>query len=216
MSESGRRLLTEGLGIPVLSVYGANEAFHIGFECGQGSGYHLNVDLVPLRIVDPDGHDLPHGESGEVVISNLVNRATVLLNYRLGDIAAVRPSRCPCRRTLPVLSFIEGRTDEWIVSRSGQALHPEAVRKAFADEEEIWEHQIAQVTPSHFQLTLVADRNSDREAMTARLAQKFERRLGEGTTISVSFVESIPRTQGGKLRAVLGMRPEQEVTVGNR
>lgn len=216
MSEPGRRLLSQTLGIPVVSIYGANEAFHVGFECERGTGYHLNVDLVATRIVDGQGREVAEGESGEVVVSNLVNRATVLLNYRLGDIASVRPSRCPCGRSLPMLSFIEGRTDEWIVSESGRMLHPEAVRKLFTDEEEIWQHQIAQVTRSHFQVTVVADPRSDRQAMQARLAEKFAGRLGAGTTISLSFVESIPRTEGGKLRAVLGMDATPEVTLDAR
>jgi hypothetical protein len=53
--------------------------------------------LPPWRTPDPR-------TSGEVVVSNLVNRETVLLNYRLGDVAASLPDRCPCGRSLPLLS----------------------------------------------------------------------------------------------------------------
>lgn len=207
MSGSARRLASETYGVPVLSVYGAIEAFHIGFECDRNVGYHLNADLVPLRLVDPEGRDVPQGESGDVIVSNLVNRATVLLNYRLGDVASFLPGACACGRTLPLLSFIEGRTDDWIESSSGEALHPQTVQSLFTDEEEIWQYQVEQVTPSRYRVAAVAADAADREAIRARLAEKFVRRIGAGTVIELTFVDAIPRTPGGKVRSVLAMRP---------
>jgi phenylacetate-CoA ligase len=209
MSDSARRLISQTMGIPVLSAYGAIEAFHIGFECELGVGYHLNVDLVPLRVVDPEGRDLPAGESGEVIVSDLVNRATVLLNYRLGDIASTLPFECPCGRSLPLLSFIEGRIDDWVRSASGEVVHPQAVRSLFTEEEEIWQYQAVQVAPSHFEAAVVVRDGCEREALRERLAVKFARRLGEGTTVEVAFVDAIPRTPGGKVRAVRRVDAEQ-------
>jgi phenylacetate-CoA ligase len=206
MSASSRHLLTETMGLPVLSSYGAVEAFHIGFECERNLGYHLNVDLVPLRVVGQNGHELEQGESGEVILSNLVNAATVLLNYRLGDVASIQPFRCPCGRSLPLLSFIEGRTDDWIESASGEKLHAQAVRTLFTDEDQIWQYQVAQVTSAHFHVTVVSKDGADREAMCARLAEKFARRIGAGTTLDVSFVDAVARTAGGKTRVVVGGR----------
>ena len=55
------------------------------------------------------------------MVSNLVNRGTVLLNYRLGDVAAKLDGRCACGRTLPMMSFLEGRSDEWILEHLGAA-----------------------------------------------------------------------------------------------
>jgi len=71
------------------------------------------------------------GESGDVVVSNLVNRATVLLNYRLGDIARKLSRTCPCGRSLPLLSFPEGRNDEYLQLASGKVMHPQSVRTVF-------------------------------------------------------------------------------------
>lgn len=133
MSPVVRRLIADKMGPTVLSVYGAVEALQIGFECEHGLGYHLNVDVVPLRIVGPSGEEQAVGEVGEVIVSNLINRATVLLNYRLGDVASLQRPRCPCGRSLPLLSFIEGRADDWIQSAAGGTLHPQAVRTLFSD-----------------------------------------------------------------------------------
>jgi len=105
LSDSTRRLIQDRFGIPVFSAYQANEALKIGFECEHHTGLHINIDLYPLRVVDLACHDLPVGETGYVVVSNLVNKGTVLLNYQIGDLAALLPQPCTCGRTLPLLSF---------------------------------------------------------------------------------------------------------------
>lgn len=211
MSDSARRIATDVLGIPVLSVYGAIEAFHIGFECEENVGYHLNLDLVPVRIVGADGGELPPGESGDVIVSNLVNRATVLLNYRLGDLASLLPARCRCGRALPLLSFIEGRTDDWIEAPGGEVLHPQTIRTLFTDEEEIWQFQVEQVTPSHYRVGVVVAENADHEEIERRLAQKFVGRIGPGTTIDAAFLAAVPRSPGGKVRSVVAMNRAQAI-----
>lgn len=202
MSSAARRLIAKSMKLPVVSAYGAVEALHIGFECDQGLGYHLNVDLIPLRIVGSNGDEKPPGETGEVVVSNLVNRATVLLNYRLGDVAYVQPLRCPCGRSLPLLSFIEGRADDWIQTSSGETIHPQAVRTLFTDEDDIYQYQVRQVEPGNFEVDVVVKHGIDREQMRDRLAHKFVCRLGSRTVVRVSFVDAVQRTQGGKVRVV--------------
>ena len=59
LSPGARRMLSEQLGIAVLSVYQAIETPQIGFECEMHRGHHLNVDLCPVRIVGAEGQDLP-------------------------------------------------------------------------------------------------------------------------------------------------------------
>ena len=126
-SPAVRSLITENFGIAVLSGYGSYKAFGLGFECPAYLGFHINVDLYPMRLLDPGGREVPKGEPGEVVICNLVNRGTVLFNYRLGDLAAWLPGPYPCGRRLPLLSFIQRRVADWLQTPSGRCLHPEAV-----------------------------------------------------------------------------------------
>src|SRR5688500_17537960 len=88
LSDSARRMISERFGVTVLSSYQAIESGQLGFECERHRGYHLNMDFCPVRLVDADGRDVPDGGSGSVLVSDLTNRATVLLNYRLGDVAS--------------------------------------------------------------------------------------------------------------------------------
>ena len=200
LPDADRALIEEDLGIPVLGRYQAVEALKIAFQCGAGPWMHVNEDLYPVRIVDEAGNMVPDGEPGQVVVSNLVNRATVLLNYRLGDRARRLPGVCPCGRTLPRISLPEGRLDDWVTLPSGEVLHPQAVRSLFTDEIRVWEYQVIQEAPSRFRVNLVIDPEADTEELGRRIESKFTARLGPETTIAIAFVGALTRTPGGKVR----------------
>lgn len=203
LPESTRSLLAEEFGVCVLSAYQAAEAFKIGFECEQHAGYHLNVDVYPVRILDRAGHDVQPGESGEVIVSNLVNRATVLLNYRLGDIAHLLTGACACGRTLPLLSFIEGRTDDWVVLTSGGTTHPQSVRSLFTNEPAISQYQVVQQSPEHFTVAIVGVTHDD--GIADRVRRRFRERFGEVVRTDVDFVDAIEPSAGGKIRPVISL-----------
>lgn len=203
LGESGYRLIHEHFGIPVLSTYQANEAFKIGFDCPCHTGLHLNIDLYPLRIVDSAGCDLPAGQTGEVVLSNLVNRGMVLLNYRLGDLAAMLDTPCPCGRTLPLLSYPPGRSDDKVLLPDGRWLHPQAVRTVFTTEAEVFQYQIVQHTPSRFDVKVITAPGADQAVIKTRVKKEFRTRFGPDVQVEVRFVDSIDRTRGGKFRPVI-------------
>ncbi len=202
LSDTIRRLITEEFGIHVLSGYLAVEALAIAFECEQHRGMHLNIDLNPVRIVDAKGRTLPPGEPGEVVVSSLVNHATVLLNYRLGDVAALLPDPCPCGRSLPLLSFPQGRSDDLMELPSGRVVHT-AIANVFNVEPDIWQFQVVQQTPTHFRMSLVVAHTCDREQLQRRVSTKLADILGEEGTMEIEFVDAIARTAGGKHLALI-------------
>lgn len=205
LHEPVRRLIEEEYGIPVFGMYQANEALKLGFECECHTGLHLNVDLYPLRIVDGDGRDVPVGQSGEVVVSNLVNRATVLLNYHLGDYATKLPDPCPCGRTLPLLSFPPGRTDDRLTLPDGQTIPPQVIRNVFVGERAVRLYQVVQHEPARFSVRMVVASDADRDALTGRLRSGLARWFGDDVRMTFEFVDAIERTPGGKWRPVISL-----------
>jgi len=206
LSPVARRVIEEDNGIPVFGTYQAIEALKVGFECERHRGFHLNADLYPVRIVDAEGRDVPAGESGEVVVSNLVNRGTVLLNYRLGDLAALLSEPCGCGRSLPLLSFLEGRADDVIALPSGRVVHPQAVRALFIDEPGIAGYQVTQEAPTRFAVAIVPASGVDRSALRERVAAVLGERLVDPVTIDVAFVEALARAPSGKVRPIVALR----------
>jgi phenylacetate-CoA ligase len=171
---------------------------------------HLNIDLCPTRIVDERGKDLPAGESGEVIISNLINRATVFLNYRLGDVATLLDEPCSCGRTLPLLSHVEGRRTDWLELSSGRRVHPQVLPAIFKYQQGIWQFQVVQETPARFRINLVADEVVDRSETNKRVAAELASALGEEVQVDVQFVQAIPRTPQGKVRTVISLLRGQD------
>ena len=203
MLSPGGRERIESFGRLVSTTYQEVETGRLGFECERRAGFHLNVDLVAVRVVDDAGRDVPPGVAGELVVSNLVNRATVLLNYRLGDLATIAPDPCLCGRSLPLLSALHGRNDEVITLPSGRVVHPQALRMVFMDEEQVWRYQIVQETPGRFSVAVVADHGVDRSRLRERVAAGLAARLADPVTIEVTFVEAIARTAGGKVQPIV-------------
>jgi phenylacetate-CoA ligase len=203
ISAGARRMLREALGIEVLSGYGAVEAPLIGFECIRHRGFHLNVDVCPLRIVDADGRDRPPGESGDVVISDLANRTTVLLNYRLGDVAALIPEWCDCGISLPLLSDLQGRSHEWVEGHDGRPIHPQRIALPFSRDEEVWGYQVKQLAPGRFTALIVPASGADGGLIRTRVRERFASMVGPDESVEISLVDSLPRTPGGKVRRVV-------------
>ena len=165
----------------------------------------MNVDFCPVRIVDGEGRGVTEGEEGDVVVSDLTNRATMLLNYRLGDVAASLPGRCPCGRGLPMISFLAGRRVEWLTSAAGHPLHPQLVKMLLRTESEVRRYQVVQPAPGRFELALVVAPGCDRAALAARLSDRFADRLGQGTQATVTCVEDLPRLPGGKVAPIVAL-----------
>jgi phenylacetate-CoA ligase len=203
MVEPARRRIERDHGIPVISSYGSVEAFHIGFQCETRGAYHLNVDLYPLRIVDDGGEEAPIGESGEVVISNLVNRAMVLLNYRIGDLARRLPGGCECGRSLPLLDSLIGRNDEWIDLGGGRRMGAVALASAFNREPHIRQYQLRQPTLGEVEAVVVASDEADRAAIRSRLRPSLEAGLERELKVSVSFVDALEGPAHGKRKVVV-------------
>jgi len=123
MPDPDRRLIEDEFGVPVVSTYQAIEALRLAFQCEHRQGWHINLDQVAVRVVDEAGNPAGPGGTGEIVISNLINRATVLLNYRLGDVVTLGRSPCPCGRTLPTIERIAGRADDLVIRPGGRVVH---------------------------------------------------------------------------------------------
>lgn len=203
MSDGGKTFVEKEFNVPVLSVYDAIESFKLGFVCEARRGFHIHEDLCHVRIVDANGSDLPLGEKGEVVISNLVNRGTVLLNYCLGDLASLSIERCPCGRTLPLLSTLEGRVEDIIFPAEGGFVHPRAVWTLLSQRNEIVRYQLIQYKPDQFELKLVTVDHQPHRQVVEDIVAGLRRLLGESSEIETTFHESLEPEKSGKFRPVI-------------
>lgn len=203
MADADRALIEDDLGIPVVSSYQADEALRLGFQCELRRGFHLALDDVAVRVVDGGGRTLPAGERGEIVVSNLTNRATVLLNYKLGDLVTLDADPCPCGRTLPTLARIEGRADDLVALPDGDVRHPIALLHALQSVPGVVGVQVVQEEVARFTLRAVCAAGTDWPPTAERLRQTLAATLGHPLSVDAVRVEELPREAGGKVRAVI-------------
>lgn len=71
-----------------------------GFACGHSWGVHLREEEYGVDIVDHEGHSLPAGEIGEIV---LYPRENPELRYSLGENARLEIRTCKCKSSAPRL-----------------------------------------------------------------------------------------------------------------
>ena len=207
ISAAVRRALQDEYGVQVFSGYQAIEAFKMGFECDQHNGYHINDDLYPLRIVTEQGDDCPPGVEGEIVLCNLVNHATVLLNYRMGDLAARLTEPCPCGRHLSRISYVQGRTNDMLTDVHGRQVERIRLLGPLISIPGVLEYQVHQSAWDRVRVQLVTAPNFARDPAVARITEAAQLALGPEAQVEVAFVAQIDRTVGGKLRSVINEVP---------
>lgn len=192
-----RAVIEKGFGTPVFDRYGCREVMLIGAECQRHSGLHLNVESVFVELYR-GGRPAPPGTAGEVLLSDLHNRAMPLLRYRNDDIATARVGVCPCGRGLPLLASVEGRVLDMIVGTSGRIVAGEA-----------FVHLLKDYPIERFQVHQRADRSTTvriipgrafRAHRTTEIDQRLRTILGEDASLSVEVVNDIPLTISGKHR----------------
>ena len=188
-------------GVLVLGVYQSVEAMRMGFECGHGPRLHLNEDIAPIRLVDEEGRDVEPGRPGEVIVSNLVNRGTVLLNYRQGDVGLREPGSCRCGRTLPLMTLLQGRSDELLVLR-GQAIHPHSL--GGFPHEGVRRVRLVQAVPDRVRIEVEVAPGVPGAEVRARSERWCLERLGAGVA-EVQLVEELLPGPSGKHRVVVGL-----------
>ncbi|MEW6269845.1 MAG: hypothetical protein AB1689_11180 [Thermodesulfobacteriota bacterium] len=200
-----RRDIEQALGAPVISIYSAVEVFKLGFLCEARTGFHLHEDLCHVRLVDADGRDVAHGERGQVVVSNLVNRGTVLLNYRLGDVASLASGPCPCGRTLRSLDDVDGRVEDMVALPDGRVLHPRAIWGVVKPHAEVVQYQVVQTAPHAFVVRLVTLDDDGYRRVAPAVARELAELLGPPTEVATERHERLVTERSGKLRMVVAL-----------
>jgi len=205
LTESWREIVQREMNCRVIAHYSSTECGRIGFECEQQQGYHLNIDFCHVRIAREDGSGCPEGEIGRVVVSNLLNRATVLLNYLQGDLAEFTSRMCECGRTLPRLIRLHGRVSDVIEMADGQKMPSTVLLGHLALQlQPPLQFQIQCISPGRVLFRVVLSDGTDRSAFEEALLSRFSSVYGERATAEVRFVSNIPRLPRGKFNIVAG------------
>jgi phenylacetate-CoA ligase len=194
------------LGAPVYETYRAAELSLIAGQCEKRRGMHIQADHKLLEIVDEDGRRVPDGEPGEIVVTDLLNRAQPILRYRLGDVGVIDTEPCACGRPFPVLKSLLGRSNDVLRTPTG-LVSIYSFASAFSKDPAISQYQIHQmadyslvlkVVPSSDDVTLV-----DLNSALRVLAGEFKGEL----QVSAELVPRIEHVRG-KQKSIVSHLPD--------
>jgi phenylacetate-CoA ligase len=140
-----------------------------------------------------------------VLISNLVNRATVLLNHPIGDVAALATASCSCGRTLRLLTELEGRVEDALALDDGRFVHPRSVWQALKDDADVLQYQLVQLEPRRFVLHLATLDDAAFARARDRSLPRLATLLAPDPMIAVERAAARTRDGAVKFRAVVAL-----------
>ena len=202
-----RELIEKAFNARVRETYGMAEAVAGASECSAGH-LHLWPEAGCLEVVEDHG-DTPvkNGTVGRFVCTGLINDAMPLIRYAVGDRGSVEQNNvCACGRRLPIISKIEGRTNDMITTPDGRRVY--WLNSVFYGLP-LAEAQIVHEKPDFVRVKLVPGNGFNKGAV-ALLIQRLKMRLGD-VTIVVEPVTRIPRSANGKFQAVISQVPQEAI-----
>ena len=198
LPENTRAIIEKGFETKVFDKYGSREFSGIAYECSEHSGHHV-VDECYIVELLVDGRPARIGEVGEIVITDLFNRATPMIRYRIGDLAVAvdNSDSCNCGLAHSRIGDIEGRTQAIVHCADGTWLPGTFFAHFFKDHENIIRFfQINQTRKGSFSLLVVKNNGFSESAMEGIL-RELQRYVGE-TSVEVDYVDEIPLVRTGK------------------
>lgn len=185
------------VGISLIDGYSSQECGVIAMQCPEGGGYHVMSESLIVEILDQDGEPCAPGEIGRIVVTDLVNLASPLIRYDIGDYAQLGGS-CSCGRGLARLDKILGRRRNLIVKPNGDRHWPLVGFHDFDDIAPIRQYQMIQETVERITVRFVTDEplTADQKTAFTGLVQKA---LGYEFEMEIlDQRDNLPRQPAGK------------------
>lgn len=198
LTQGMRTYIHETLDAPVRDQYGTTEFGTIGWDCPDG-GYHLAEDVVYPEVCDGDGTPVADGARGQLILTGLVNTATPLVRYQIGDIVERDESTCGCSTGFLRIKNIQGRQEDAFRNAEDTIVFPTQVGEQVAMAEDIL---FAQVTAhdDRYVFRYVPNSNCNERAVN-QVASRLEADLAL-EPLAVEAVDRMPSSVGGKVALV--------------
>lgn len=113
LREDVRRVFAVG----IEDIYTSQEFGVMATQCPEHGSYHVSETIL-LEVVDDAGRPCGPGEIGRLLVTDLVNYATPLIRYEIGDYAEAG-APCACGRGLPAIRRFLGRERNLVLLPDG-------------------------------------------------------------------------------------------------
>ena len=186
-----RNLITRAFQVDPMDNYGSADAGQIAWQCINGN-YHLNIDMVYVEVLNENGQIEENDGKGEIVITNLWNKAFPLIRFKLGDIISISDKFCDCGCEFPLLKIMDGKTMDFIIFPNGDVVPPHAPKQVMIDITEIDKFKIIQETISNVIVEVIPNENYNNEIKNL-IIDKMSKVFDNKINVKVKEVKKIER-----------------------
>ncbi len=152
-----------------------------------------------------DGRPARPGELGEVVVTQLDNRAMPLIRYATQDVAmmAEDAETCPCGRHMPVIRGVQGRVPDIVMAPDGSALVVHFFTILFEYLDGIEQFQIVQDEPDRIVAHIVRKADYDRSSVETKVRGDVAEVTHGTLAVEFEYPDHIPTAASNKRRLVI-------------
>lgn len=183
-------------GVEIQDIYSSQEGGVMATQCPEAGTYHVSETIL-LEVVDAAGRACRPGEVGRILVTDLVNFATPLVRYEIGDYAEAGLP-CPCGRGLPTIRRFVGRERNLVMLPDGSRHWPTVGFHRWKEAFEVRQFQFTQLDRHTIEARLSATGRPDAE-QEGKLTEIIRAELGYPFEIRYAWQEEpLPRGPGGK------------------
>lgn len=183
----------------VFSHYGHSEMVLLGMECEKSHRLHFFPQYGLMEIIGQDGKiKTNYGEKGELVGTSFHNYAMPLIRYRTQDYGIIGKNDCECGRKYPILDDVEGRLQEFIVTKDNRLISICVMGAAHFDiSESIHESQYYQDKPGHVIFRVIPRKGYGSEDRK-KILDTLEEKARGSFVIEIQEVDKLKKSSSGK------------------
>jgi phenylacetate-CoA ligase len=204
LTDYHRRLIENVFSTKIFNEYGCGELGSVAHECENGS-MHIMAENMIVEVLN-DNRPCKPGEIGELVVTELNNRAMPLIRYKTGDFASISLEPCKCGRSLPVIENLVGRAYDMVKNKEGKIFHGEFFLYIMEDAKRmnlgVDAFQIIQIDYDKLKIKVVPGVNYN-QVTEDFIRNRIRDEFGHDTYIAFDKVAFIPREKSGKMRIVV-------------
>jgi len=197
----------------VHSQYGHREQCVLAGTCEQANTYHIFPDYGYVELIDRNGRPVTkEGGIGEIVATGFHTGIFPFIRYKTGDIAVYTAQECECGRQVPLLKSVEGRIQDFMVSKTNRLVPLMGVLQLISrSSSHMKEYQLYQDHEGELILRIVKKEGFS-ENDVHQIKENIHTRLRDEFSLSIEYQESVPRTIRGKYQFFVQKLPIKYIT----
>jgi phenylacetate-CoA ligase len=193
-----RTAIKEAFECPIYDFYGQAEMVVNAISCGQTENLHICIESGVAEFIKHDFSPNRHVLIG----TSLANYVMPLIRYELHDITSPVRKACSCGRTHLLMTPVETKSEDFIVTPEGLFVSASLLTFPFKDARAVSSCQIVQPDTEHIVVRIVPTEYFSQDE-SSKLIEDLRKCVGDTINIQIQPVNEISRTKDGKFRFVV-------------